>query len=202
MPVRRLEAEAVRDAVLAASGRLNRVMFGPPLPVALDDTGQVLIGLDTRDAAGRQRGKPGSLGPAEFRRSLYVQVRRTLPLGFTEAFDAPTLSPNCVCRTSSTVAPQALSMMNNEFVVGQSEALADRLLKSAGADPAEQTRLAWRLALGAEPSPEQVSAAVRFLAEQRDDFAAADPAKADPGRRALATLCQALLGSNAFFYVD
>ena len=59
MPVRRLEAEAVRDAILAASGRLNPRMFGPPVPVAPDEAGQVIVGVDTRDAAGRPVGQAG-----------------------------------------------------------------------------------------------------------------------------------------------
>ncbi|MDR3633847.1 MAG: PSD1 and planctomycete cytochrome C domain-containing protein [Isosphaeraceae bacterium] len=203
MPVRRLEAEALRDALLAASGRLNRTMYGPALPVAMDEAGQVLVGVDTRDAAGRQQGRPGSLGGAENRRSLYVQVRRTLPLSFMETFDAPTLTPNCERRASSTVAPQALSLMNNEFVIEQSEALAERVAAAAGADPGARARLAWRLALGSEPSAERILAAARFLVEQRAEFAAQAPKPpADPDRSALATFCQVLYGSNAFLYVD
>ena len=213
MPVRRLEAEAVRDAILAASGRLDQTMFGPPLPVALDEAGQVLVGKDTRDAAGRQRGKPGSLDGAEFRRSVYIQVRRSLPLSFAEAFDAPTLTPNCERRASSTVATQALALMNNEFVVEQSLAFADRVTRLAGPDPSARVELAWRLALGREPTAEQKVDAVAFLAEQRADLASRPPpetpkgkpspaAAPDPDRAALASLGQALFGSNAFLYVD
>ena len=109
MPVRRLPAEAVRDAILAATGRLNPHMFGPPVPVAPDETGLVIVGLDNRDTAGRPVGKRGSLGGLEFRRSLYIQVRRSLPLGLLETFDAPAMTPNCDRRTSSTVAPQRWS---------------------------------------------------------------------------------------------
>jgi mono/diheme cytochrome c family protein len=206
MPVRRLDAEALRDAILAASGRLDCTMLGPPLPVAPDEAGQVLIGTDTRDTAGRQNGTPGSLGGAEFRRTLYVQVRRSLPLGVTETFDPPMMSPNCDRRTSSTVAPQALALMNNAFLVEQSDAFADRVLRSAGPEPAERVRLAWRIALGIEPSSLQVDEALRFLAEQRADFAASprDPKAPppDPDRQALSTFCQALLGCNGFLYVE
>jgi hypothetical protein len=222
MPVRRLEAETIRDAIVATSGSLNRSTFGPPAPVALDESGQVLIGIDTRDSAGRQTGPPGSLGAEEFRRTLYVQVRRSMPLSFTEPFDAPTLSPNCERRGSSTGAPQSLALMNSEFIVAQSEIFADRVIKDVGADPSAQICRAWTLALGVEPSPDQISSALRFLAEQQADFAAAAPlsqetspvrkgrpqkpakpkAPVDPARSALATLGQALLGSNAFLYVD
>ncbi|WP_435020014.1 PSD1 and planctomycete cytochrome C domain-containing protein [Tundrisphaera sp. TA3] len=213
MSVRRLEAEAVRDAILEASGKLDRTMFGPPLPVALDEAGQVLIGMDTRDTAGRQRGKPGSLGGAENRRSLYIQARRSLPLSFSESFDAPTLTPNCERRASSTVATQSLALMNNEFVVEQSLAFADRVIRIAGADPAARADLAWRIALGRGPSAEQKADAVAFLAEQRAELAnrpapppapkgKPSPPRPDPDLAALATLGQALFGSNAFLYVD
>src|SRR3954454_2904686 len=166
MSVRRLEAEAVRDAILAVSGKLDPTMFGPPLPVAPDEGGQVLIGKDTRDSAGRPTGPPGSLGGAEFRRSLYVQVRRSLPLSFTETFDAPTLTPNCERRASSTVATQSLALMNNEFVVEESLAFAARVIRLAGNDPAARVDRAWWIALGHGPTPEQKADAVAFLAEQ------------------------------------
>jgi mono/diheme cytochrome c family protein len=213
MVVRRLEAEEVRDAILAASGKLDRTMFGPPLPVALDEAGQVLVGMDTRDSAGRQRGKPGSLGGAEFRRSLYIQVRRSLPLSFSEAFDTPTLAPNCEKRASSTVATQSLALMNNEFVTEQSLAFANRVIRFAGADPAARVDRAWWIALGHGPTAEQKADAVAFLAEQEADLARrSTPTPApkdgsgsralDPKLAALATLGQVLFGSNAFLYVD
>jgi hypothetical protein len=207
MPVRRLEAEAMRDAILAASGKLSTKMFGPPVPVAPDDVGQVVLGADTRDTAGRPTGRNVSLGEDEFRRSVYIQVRRTLPLSLMEAFDAPTLVPNCELRTTSTVAPQALMLMNNAFVVSQSEQIGARVQQAAGSDPAAQACFAWRLILTAEPSAAQVGAAVSFLAEQRELFTAADAgAKANPSttpeHRALATFCQALVSSNAFLYID
>jgi hypothetical protein len=98
--------------------------------------------------------------------------------------------------------------MNNEFVVRESEAFAQRVAAAAGADPAAQVRLAWRIALTAEPSPEQLATAVEFLAQQRADLAGGDGAGSSsdagpsPAGRALATFCQALLSSNAFLYVD
>jgi hypothetical protein len=211
MSVRRLEAEAVRDAILAASGRLNGKMFGPAAPVTPDESGQVIVGLDNRDSAGRPAGKRASLGGEEFRRSLYVQVRRSLPLNLLEAFDAPAMTPNCDRRTASTVAPQSLMLMNNEFVLRQSEAFADRVEREAGPDPASQVRLAWSLALSGEPDSAQVEAAAAFLEQQRSDFEGAGAEEGQTGpkegpppahRRALATFCQALLSSNAFLYVD
>ena len=182
MSVRRLEAEAVRDAILAVSGKLDPTMFGPPLPVAPDEAGQVLIGKDTRDSAGRPTGPPGSLGDAEFRRSLYVQVRRSLPLGFTESFDVPSLSPNCERRETSTVAPQSLALMNSEFSFARATDAAERVARIAGADPSARVRHAWRLALSEEPDDEQVAEAVAFLGEQREEFARTPMPRGEEGQ--------------------
>jgi hypothetical protein len=215
MPVRRLAAEAVRDAILAASGRLNPQMYGPPVPVAPDESGLVIVGVDNRDAAGRPVGKRATLGGQEFRRSLYIQVRRSLPLGLLETFDSPAMTPNCARRSSSTVAPQALLLMNNDFVVTQAEAFAEQVAAEAGTDCAAQVRLAWQRALSASPGEAQAASAVAFICQQRDNLAAAAPAAlslgekggskppdSDPARQALASFCQALLSSSAFLYVD
>jgi hypothetical protein len=208
MSVRRLEAESVRDAVLAASGRLVSTLYGPPAPVAPDEAGQVIVGIDNRDGAGRPVGKMKTAGLGEFRRSLYIQARRSLPLSVLEAFDAPTMTPNCDRRASSTVAPQSLMMMNNDFIIAQSEAFAARLAAEAGPDPAARLRRAFRLALGVEPRGDQLAEALEFLAGQRAELAAAGRTAADKSAttsveiRALATFCQAILSSNAFLYVD
>jgi hypothetical protein len=213
MSVRRLEAETIRDAVLATSGKLSVKMFGAAVPVMPDDVGQVVLGVDTRDGAGRPSSKFVALGEDEFRRSIYVQVRRSLPLGMLEVFDAPTLSPNCEIRSNSTVAPQSLLLMNNSFIVQQSELFADRVQKLAGSDVAAQVKLSWKLALVDEPTETQIEEGVAFLDEQAKNFVAnkskmppVDPKKPgvpyDPQRLALASLCQALLSGNSFLYVD
>jgi mono/diheme cytochrome c family protein len=210
MSVRRLEAEAVRDSILAASGSLDYQMLGKPVPVTVDEVGQVIVGLDNRDTAGRPISQRATLGAAEFRRSIYVQVRRSLPLSMLEAFDGPTLNPNCEQRNRSTVAPQSLLLMNNEFVLTQSQLLAARALAEAESDGLERVRLVWRLALGQEPTADETAAAAAFVTAQESELAAAAPAAAtgkespapSPAARALASLCQALFSSNAFLYVD
>ena len=101
MPVRRMEAEVVRDAVLAVSGMLDYQMAGKPVPVMADRTGQWVIGKENLNA-----GRPGPVIEMEgqqYRRSLYVQVRRSRPLAVLEPFDLPELAPNCTKRPSSTV---------------------------------------------------------------------------------------------------
>lgn len=197
MNVRRLEAEVVRDALLFVSGSLTPRMFGPPVPVMPDEVGQVVVGVDTRDTAGRPTGRKVALGAEEFRRSVYVQVRRSLPLSMLEAFDAPLLNPNCEVRAASTVAPQALLLMNNEFVVRQSEALARLVLQEAGGDVLAQIRAAWRRTLAREPGEDQVTTALEFVRRQTSHFTGPTAAT-----RALASFCHALLCSNAFLYVD
>lgn len=205
MSIRRLEAETVRDAMLAASGQLTAKLFGPPIPVTPDETGQIIVGVDTRDTAGRPTGKKVPLNGEEFRRSVYIAVRRSMPLAMLETFDAATLAPNCAIRTPSTVAPQSLMLMNNEFTSDQAEALANRVAREAGSVPAAQVRLAWRLTLAREPTDAQVQSAVAFLTEHAEQFAAQPNDKKNPivpTQRALASFCQALLISNGFLYVD
>ncbi len=201
MSLRRLEAESIRDSILAISGSLCLRMFGPPVPVPQNDVGQVVIGKGAKDLAhGITVAAPLPDGEVH-RRSVYVQVRRSLPLGILEAFDAATAEPNCECRNSSTVTPQALLMMNNDFILEQSDAFAARLLREAGGDPRAQVVFAWRLAFAAEPTAEEVSGALAFLAHQAESFRAAAPKPEEQRRQALATFCQALLSSNGFLYI-
>ena len=107
--VRRLEAETVRDRMLATCGRLDRKQFGPPVEIMEDFAGQVHVKDDSA------------------RRSVYVQVRRSKPVSLLAAFDAPVMAVNCDRRSPSTVAPQSLMLMNGEFTLKQAEHLAKRL---------------------------------------------------------------------------
>ena len=207
MSVRRLEAEAVRDAMLAVSGQLVSKPFGPPIPVSPDEVGQNVLAIDTRDSAGRPSGKVEPLGDDEFRRSLYAQVRRSMPLGVLEPFDLPLMAPNCEQRVASTSPPQSLLMMNNPFVLKSSDALAARIQNDAGDDPADQFQLAWRLVFGKRPTDADVAAGLEFLTADvaettTDSAAAASASKPEPRITLLAQLCHALLSSNGFLYVD
>jgi len=207
MPVRRLEAETIRDALLALSGRLSSKQYGPPVPVSPNDVGQVVVGIDTRDAAGVPTGKVIALGEEEFRRSIYVQVRRSMPLGMLEPFDAPLMTPNCQQRASSTVAPQALLMMNSPLVAQQAEAMAVRVERESGTESVQRFQRAWRLVYGRSPTEKETEVGVAFLSRQSDAANAVAPTdpkvpKPDPARTALANLCHALVSSNGFLYVD
>ena len=206
--IRRLEAEVVRDSLLAISGQLSNRMAGVPVPVAPDEVGQIVVAVDTRDSAGRPTGKTVSLGEDEFRRSLYVQVRRSMPLSFLESFDVPDMRPNCTLRNSSTVAPQALLMMNSDFVSQRAADLARRVMVMAGSSRAEQVRLVWRLATGLTPSELQLIEAWEFLDAQTAAFAALQlegekpEQRPDPALSALTSYCQAILCSNRVLYVE
>ena len=205
--VRRLEAEAIRDTILACSGSLSEKLYGPPVPVTVDDVGQVVVGIDTRDSAGRPTEKKVTIGEDEFRRSVYVQVRRSLPLGMLEPFDMATLSPNCELRSVSTVAPQALLMMNNDFVLQEAFRFASHVQSIAGDDAASQVTIAWSTVFGRPPTSDQIAAGIVFLTDQKQQIAARIPpdqtAKEPPAaQQALANFCQALFSSNAFLYVD
>lgn len=116
MPVHRLEAEVLRDSVLAAAGVLDQTMFGPAAPVSADDAGQVLVTNETP------------------RRSIYIQTRRSQPVAFLTAFDAPVMEVNCERRTSSTVAGQSLMLMNSEFALKHARLVAERARREAAAE--------------------------------------------------------------------
>jgi hypothetical protein len=213
MNSRRLEAETIRDAMLVITGKLNPKMFGASVPVMLDENGQVVVGVNTNDTAGRPSGKYVPLNGEEFRRSLYIQMRRSQPLGMLETFDLPRMEPNCEIRNASTVAPQSLAMMNSEFTLTQSKYLAERVVRDAGAEVEPQVKRAWQLAFGTEPAASDVKDAVAFLAKQTATLKAhpvklppprkgEEPPPAEPAMQALATFCQALLTSNQFLYID
>lgn len=206
MRLRRLDAESVRDSILAVSGRLDTNRFGPPVPVAVNPQGQVVVGAQNRDGNGDPTGV-GSLGGGEFRRSLYVQFRRTMPLGVMETFDTPTLNPNCEARAVSTVPPQALMLLNDGFVLDRALDLAERLRRERPGSAREQMAILWRLLFAAEPTEGEMQRSLLYLAEQTETLRVSalnrkDEKAKDPALLALASLSQALLGSSRFLYLE
>jgi len=214
MPLRRLDAESLRDAVLATSGSLVPSRNGPPIPVMADRVGQWVIGKENLNA-----GRPGALigmKGAQFRRSVWVEVRRSRPLAVLDSFDRPPMTPNCTERVSTTVSSQSLLMMNSDFIVTQSVRFARRLEAEAGEELDAQLRLAWQLAFGIRPAESTVRTAVRFVRQQTDLFIAqavtADKKEGDAAAQvarrkqaagqALGVFCQSLLASNLFLYID
>lgn len=111
-PLIRLDAEAIRDRMLAVSGTLATTLYGPPVGLKEDDTGQVVIDGQTR-------------------RSIYTQVRRSQPVSIMQAFDAPVMETNCESRSVSTVATQSLMLLNGDIVLTHAANLASRAEREA-----------------------------------------------------------------------
>jgi hypothetical protein len=205
-PIVRLEAEALRDRMLAAVGQLDRTLYGPPLAIKEDDVGQIIV-------SGEQK-----------RRSLYIRVRRSRPVAMLQAFDAPVMETNCESRSISTFATQSLMMMNGQFILRQAAKLAERVRlerpqrkleqlaslpklpqSPSFADLSAQAANAWELALCRPPTSEELHLIVGFLGKQLtvlEQHADRLPKGVTPGQQALTNLCQVLLSSNEFLYVD
>jgi len=213
MNVRRLEAETLRDSLLAISGKLNPRIGGAPVPVMFNEEGQVVIGIDTTDTAGRPTGKIIPLNGDEFRRSIYVQARRSRPLEMFATFDAPVMEPSCDIRSVTTVSPQSLLLMNSATMRVHAQQFAQRVQNEGGKELPDQIRLAWKLVNGKAPSEADVQGSIEFVQAQTDFYKAnptplevqlGAPAKTpgDPAFLGLTALCHALMSSNALLYVD
>jgi hypothetical protein len=205
--LRRLDAETLRDSLLAASGTLVSDRFGPSSGVGVDPQGRVVVGID-KGTITTHKVEPG--GAADFRRSIYVQVRRTRPVTVLDTFDAPSMVPNCEMRAQTTVAPQSLLLMNDTFILDSAKRLAERLEKERPGDLKAQLERAWSLLFGKPPTANDLAQSQAYLEEQTRQLieyhGATPPAKGaptpNPPREALASLCQILCSSNRFLYVE
>jgi hypothetical protein len=162
--MQRLDAEIVRDAILAASGALNLEMYGPSVFPKLQP--EVLLamnkGIWERDEE----------GPKVWRRSVYVYRKRGLPFPMFEVFDLPDQNITCSRRNVSTVPTQALTLLNDDFVLRQAQLFADRVREAAPDDPQAQIRAAYQVALSRPPSDEEMRLALDFLSKRKlADFA-------------------------------
>lgn len=182
MPLRRLEAESLRDALLAVSGRMDETPFGPPDQVDSAATGMVT-----------DKGT---------RRTIYVLQRRTTILTLLEDFDLPAMSPNCVDRPISTVAPQALHLLNSKSVHELATQFAVRVRSLSGDDAAKRIDTAWRLALGRAPTSDELAATQTQLAELTAQWSQQPADGTPPADHALINLCHALFNSAEFLMLD
>jgi hypothetical protein len=180
-PLRRLDAEAIRDALLAVSGELDQRQGGPYVPSKR--TGEGIVEIDEKHEQAR-------------RRSVYLQQRRTQVVTFLELFDAPSITATCSVRNTATVPLQALSLLNSEFVRLRATAFARQLTTETNADA--RIRLAFRHAYGREPTDTERAATTRFLEGQRKVYVS----EKDGEGKTWIDLCQMLLASNAFLYVE
>jgi hypothetical protein len=174
----RLEAEELRDAVLAAAGTLNLKAGGPPIAVPL--TEEEHGGM--RDASQW----PVSSDPADYmRRSVYLYVKRSFRLPLLETFDEPDSAASCARREVSTVAPQALALMNDKFMLAQAHEFAERLKAKYGGSGEETVNAAWLTAFSRPPSQAEKQKALQFLADTSPD-----------------RLCLLIFNMSEFLYVD
>jgi hypothetical protein len=178
----RLEAEMIRDSIISAAGTLNLKMGGPavipPLTqeekAGLKDISQWPVALDVAEHT---------------RRSVYLYVKRSFRMPLFEAFDMPDTSFSCERRNVTTVAPQALALLNNEFTLSQGGKLAERLIREEGQNPEAWIQRGWELTVGRPPSPGEKEDALRFFSK-------------DASMAALTRFCLVLFNLNEFLYVD
>ncbi len=178
MRYRRLEVEAIRDSMLAVSGQLNPKRFGPAMKpgipkAALEantDKEKVWQPSDEREAS---------------RRSIYAFIKRGLVIPMLETLDLADTVSSCPQRQVTTVAPQALSLFNGEFVNQQAQHFATRLRQEAGNDPEKQITLAWKLALSRKPSHDEMAKMKAFVQNQP-----------------LEQACRVILNLNEFVYPE
>jgi len=192
-PMRRVEAEIVRDLILSTSGQLNMEAGGPPffpsLPASVqEEVKRVGKWLLTKEE------------PSTWRRSIYSYWKRARKFPMFEVFDQPDTMVTCERRNSTTVPTQALTLLNNEFVLLQSQHFASRVRQAAGQVPESQVKTAYQFALSRDPTPREMADNLRFLKEQRAHHAAKP--HGDPDLLALTDLCNVILNLNEFLYVQ
>ncbi|MBS1788671.1 MAG: DUF1553 domain-containing protein [Acidobacteria bacterium] len=189
----RLEAESIRDSILFISGKLNTEMYGPGIYPRIDpdiiNTGsRPRWPLDAKD------------NETTWRRSVYIFVKRSVLLPMIEVFDCPATTVPGPVRAVSTVSPQALALMNNEFVLQQSGFFAERVAAQAGSDTRKQIATAFNLALNRQPSEKELAWAQEFLQKQTAGYAERKNEK--PEAAALRDFCHAMFNLSEFLYLD
>ena len=179
MPRQRLEGEIIRDSILEVSGSLDRKAGGPGIYPYIDPA---------LWASSSGRSWPGKADddPSTFRRSVYIFSKRTIPLPMLEVFDKPDTNLACARRNRSTIAPQALILMNSSFVLSQAKRFAERLELEAGRDTTKQIERAYEVALGRKPQSKEVAIAKGFFEGNPDG---------------LVDFCQTIFNLNEFAYV-
>jgi hypothetical protein len=189
-PLKRMEAEVLSDTIIEVSGRLDETPFGPPDKVQVRADGLVT-------SVGGSKG---------WRRSIYVQQRRKEIPSILEAFDLPQMNPNCLARPNSVVATQALHLMNNAMIHQLGESFAERVAREAGADPRNQIKRLYLIALSRLPTEEEEQMTLETFIRLKVKWTeAAKDSKAnppEPALRALGNVCHAMINSAEFIFID
>jgi mono/diheme cytochrome c family protein len=186
MPLARMDAEALYDSTLVVAGCLDETRYGPP--DSLEVRGDGLV-TPTKAAKG-------------WRRMIYVQSQRKVVVTHLENFDFPQMNPNCIERRSSTVAPQALHLLNNGMVRHLAEQFARRVRREAGADPARQIEWVYLTALSRPPREEEKALGQMALTDLTKEWSRQKVDSDEAAHRALTTYCHTILNSAAFLYID
>ena len=190
--LRRLEAESIRDSILAVSGRLNLKAGGPSFYPKLE---QSVLATQSRPGNGWGNSTPDERD----RRSVYMFVKRTLPVPLMEALDAPNSAFPAGERAVTTVAPQALMLLNGRFAQEQAAALADRVMKESSSTNA-RIETAFQIVLQRLPTDDERKIGAQMLRGQRE--LAEELAGPESERLAFRSFCLALLNLNEFVYID
>jgi hypothetical protein len=188
MNVRRLEAEAIRDGLLAVSGRLVGTMYGASVPVYLDGFME-------------GRGRPGRSGPldGDGRRSIYLNVRRNFLNPMFLAFDTPVPFSTMGRRNVSNVPAQALSLMNGPLVRAQARLWAERTLRDSGRSDDDRLRDLFLTAFGRAPTSEEARACLRFVGSP---MAEGRQSADRPDLEAWSGLCHILFNMKEFLFIE
>jgi uncharacterized protein DUF1553 len=195
---RRLEAESLRDAVLSVSGTLNLEPYGPaykpPIPP------EAMLARNTKDPYPKDARDTEST----HRRTVYMFHKRVVQHPLMQAFDGPEAAVSCGRRNITTVAPQALALLNDTFLRDRAADLARRLMAEGGPGPEDWVARGFELALSRPPNSAERSASVQFIETRIGRRSARDKSRSpDEHRlRALTDFAQALFSLNEFIYVD
>jgi hypothetical protein len=183
MSLRRMDAEALRDSLLFVSGELSDSTGGPPDTVSVSREGFV---------------SANPTADGKWRRSIYLQYRRTEIPTLMDTFDYPEMSPNCMTRSLSTVSPQSLMLMNNQHIHALASAFAARvetLAQQRDDTTGGRIDCVYELALSRAPSELERQLGIKTLNALRASWK-------DKPKAPLATYCHTILNSAAFLYVD
>jgi len=189
MNMRRLEAEAIRDSVIAVSGKLDRTLGGKP--VSLDWTPDGLV-----TAATENKG--------HLRRSIYLMARRTYSSSMLDVFNFPTMNLNCTQRVHSATPLQSLTMLNSRMVMDRAADFAARVVELTGPSAGVPKRIetAFILALGRVPTADEVQLAAEHMEKVKARYIDVKTPVEEAEKRALANFCQSLFNLNEFLFID
>lgn len=186
--IRRLSAEQIRDSVMAVTGQLNEQVYGESMYVTLSDE---VLASQSRPGAGWGKSSPSD----QARRSIYIHVKRSLPVPLLTAFDFPDTDISCEARFLTTQPGQALTMLNSQWMQEQAQALLERVQREAGDDLRQQARRCLELATSRAAQAVDVDELVDLVQRLKSKHNLSE-------QQARTSMCLVALNINSFFYID